>query len=819
MLRLIASAELERRRRSKAWVDRYYNDPAAFCSDVFGASLWQKQVEIAEAVRDNTSVAVRSGHKIGKALALDTPIPTPSGWTTMGDLRVGDEVFDETGKSCRVTFATEVMHNHECFLVRFSDGTEVVADAEHQWMTWSAAARRSAAPAKNPQIKPSVVTTKQIRDTLWSNNRGRNHAIPVAGAIQCAERDLPLDPYLLGVWLGDGTSKSGDITTMDHEIVDAFASDGYDVKPRPSCNCGKAWTYTMRGSGEKPSLFRTLSAMGVIGNKHVPDMYLRASEQQRRALLAGLMDTDGTCAPNGSVEFINKRKCLSDAVYELAASLGFKPSIRKKRATCNGKDCGTAYRVTFTPHEPVFKLAQKLARQHTGKTKPTWVRQREIVAVDPCESVPVRCIQVDSPSHLFLCSRAFIPTHNTRCVASLALWWCATRPRGFVILTSSSYTQVEEQLWPEVRKMYAAAARNGFPLGGKLNQSAEGGIRWPDGRRMFGMSTDKPERMGGYSGDQLLFIVDEASGIDEAIFEAIEGNMAGGARKVLVGNPTQLGGTFYDAFHDQLELWHTIHVSSEQTPNVLAGEAVVPGLATSEWVERCKLAWGENDPRYQVRVRGNFPGQAANSVVGLTTVEDAIARWNTTEAEGRLELGVDVARFGDDDSVITARRGLKAFRPVTVHGQDTVQIAGLVLMVARKLRSEGERVRVKVDGIGVGGGVVDQLRHHDEIDVIDVNVAEAATCDDYANLRSQIMFGTDEWFKAGGAIPNDKQLKSELVAPTYKFDARGRQVVEPKADMKKRLKRSPDRFDSLALAIYSPPLPPRGVGERSIGLF
>jgi hypothetical protein len=408
---------------------------------------------------------------------------------------------------------------------------------------------------------------------------------------------------------------------------------------------------------------------------------------------------------------------------------------------------------------------------------------------------------------------------KTTVVAALALWWACTRPTALVLLTSSSYTQVEEQLWPTVRKLYQRAARRGHPLGGRINQSAEGGIRWPDDRRMFGLSTDKPERMGGYSGSELLVIADEASGIQESIFEAVEGNMGGGGHKVLVGNPTQLGGTFYDAFHDQADLWETLHISSEETPNVIDGRMVIPGLATREWVERCKIAWGEDDPRYQVRVRGNFPGQAANSVIGLTTVEEAVARWNTTEADGQLELGVDVARFGDDDSVIIARRGKKAFRPVTVHGQDTVQIAGLALKIAHKLRSPNERVKIKVDGIGVGSGVVDQLKTHDDVDVVDVNVASAATDDEYANLRAQIWFATDDWLKDGGAIPGDKGLKGELVAPTYKFNARGKQVVEAKEDMKKRLKRSPDRADALGLSIYSPPMPPRGLGEQPIGIF
>jgi hypothetical protein len=435
-----------------------------------------------------------------------------------------------------------------------------------------------------------------------------------------------------------------------------------------------------------------------------------------------------------------------------------------------------------------------------------WRRQKEILLA--------------ALAHKAVAVRSGHKVGKTTVVAALALWWCSTRANALVILTSSSYTQVDEQLWPQVRKLHSQALRRGCPLGGRICQTAEGGIKWPGGRRMFGMSTDKSERMGGYSGDELLFVVDEASGIDESIYEAIEGNMAGGARKILVGNPTQIGGTFYDAFHADCGQWHTIHVSSEETPNVAAGKTVVRGLATLEWIEGRRLAWGENDPRFAVRVRGDFPAQGANSVISLQTVESAIARWNDVEAKGHLEIGVDVARFGDDDSVITPRRGNKAFRSVVVHGQDTLQVVGWVLKVARGLRVRGEIPRVKVDGIGVGSGVVDVLRSHaGEVDVDDVNVAEAATCEEYSNLRAQIWFGLNDWLKDGGAIPSDTILKAELVTPTYKFDARGRLAIERKEDMKKRIQRSPDRSDSLALAVYSPAQSPRGVGNQSLGLY
>lgn len=463
---------------------------------------------------------------------------------------------------------------------------------------------------------------------------------------------------------------------------------------------------------------------------------------------------------------------------------------RKPKAAQPSTDRFAAYR-----HDPVRFCSEVL-----GFTP--WNRQADILeAVRDHPAVAVRS------GHKIGKSTA---------AAATGLWWCATRPRALVIMTSSSYTQVKEILWPEVRRLYRTARQ---PIGGELFKTPDGGLSFDDGRRMFGMSTDETERMGGYSGAELLFLIDEASGVDEAIFEAIEGNRAGGGRVCMYGNPTQPTGTFCDAFGAQAEFWYGLHVSSEETPNVVQGRVVIPGLATREWVDERRRKWGEDDPRYLVRVRGNFPGQAPNSVIGVTVVEDAMARWNGVQAEGRLEIGVDVARFGDDDSVIQARRGLKAFRPVVVHGQDTVQIAGHALKVARALRRDGERPRVKVDVIGVGAGVADQLRQHTDIEVVDVNVAEASTDEENANLRSQLWFATAQWLKNGGAIPADRALKAELVAPTYKFDARGRQVVEPKDAMKKRLQRSPDRADALALSIYSPPLPPRGVGERPVGLF
>ena len=179
--------------------------------------LHPKQMEVyASTCRFKVVVA---GRRWGKALALDTPIPTPHGWTTMGELRDGDEVFDESGKPCRVTHAHAVMHGRPCYEIEFSDGTKVVADEEHLWSTWDKAARKNVRRNPSGAHGAKVRTTRQIIDTLTTGTKGENnHSIPCAGAVQYPEARLRLDPYMLGAWLGDGDSRCAALTCGDEEL-------------------------------------------------------------------------------------------------------------------------------------------------------------------------------------------------------------------------------------------------------------------------------------------------------------------------------------------------------------------------------------------------------------------------------------------------------------------------------------------------------------------------------------------------------------------------------------------------------------------------
>lgn len=415
---------------------------------------------------------------------------------------------------------------------------------------------------------------------------------------------------------------------------------------------------------------------------------------------------------------------------------------------------------------------------------------------------------------------------KTNSIAIATLWWFATRLRAKVVLTSSTDAQIETQLWPEIRGLYSNAK---VALGGKMNLSHQTGLRAEDGRHVFGISTNKTDNMGGHSGAELLFLADEASGIKDVIFQAIEGNLAGGGRLGMFGNPIRTSGTFFEAFHSKAEFWHRIHVSSAMTPNVVSGQDLIPGLATRAWVElKTREHGGPGDPQFDVRVAGNFPQQSENAIIGLSDVDDAQQRWRMPVAtDGVLELGVDVARFGDDETVIYARRGNYFYPPVVLRSMDGIDVAGHVLKMVRELRvgtpvvttsrtaageqqsmrlAEVPKVKIDVTG-GTGGSPFDVLkRHRDEVEAIGITVSESATEERFSRLRDQLWFAARDFLRQGGAIPDDPALVGELIGPTYKFDIRGRIKVESKDEMKARLEnhRSPDRADALALAIYQP---------------
>ena len=375
------------------------------------------------ATRDvSGSLAIAGELGAGKALATDTLIPTPTGWTRMADLAPGDQVFDESGRATLVLGVSEVMTGHRCYEVVFTDGSTITADAEHLWTTLPDRTTHQpspgAAPAPpTPRVDHGVCPTQTrtlllpregkrhdqreqvvcggwagLGTTITTEEMGRslrhggqlNHAIPAAAALALPDIDLPVDPYVLGIRLGESSRRID--AALDPEIHALVAA-----------------------AGQPYAESRTID---LLQDEHIPPAYLRAGTDQRRALLAGLLDADGTITESGAVQLTNSNQQLAWDAHELACSLGYRPTIRKVRTR------EPAWTVTWRTTDPVFWVTRKL--QSLAEIATTRNRFRYVTAVREVPSVPVRCIRVASPSRLYLAGRSMIPTHNSLTLKKLA---------------------------------------------------------------------------------------------------------------------------------------------------------------------------------------------------------------------------------------------------------------------------------------------------------------------------------------------------------------------------------------------------------------
>ena len=390
--------------------------------------------ELTNGLHPGQMIVVAARPAVGKALALDTPLPTPHGWTTMAAVRVGDLLVDGRGRPTRVLAATEVMTGRPCYEVEFSDGTVITADAQHQWLTDTRASRRSFHAARDPRNRTrnqrmfaEVRTTEQIAATLRTarGDRRLDHSVPLAQPLQLPDRtDLPLAPYVLGAWLGGGTCAAAQITTGDREIVAFLEAEGLAVRPtaaamRYSLTLPVDTTPDREGRQCQPcrddgSVQELLRRAGVLGNRHIPVAYLRASEAQRRSLLAGLLDTDGTVTSGGGARFTTTSQRLLQDVSDLLAGLGYRVGASRKQVRGRSADSSVAYTLTFSSDEPVFRLSRKAHLHKELSARRSQRRNsRFIVEVRPVESVPVRCVEVDNDDHLYLAGRSMVPTHNS----------------------------------------------------------------------------------------------------------------------------------------------------------------------------------------------------------------------------------------------------------------------------------------------------------------------------------------------------------------------------------------------------------------------
>lgn len=410
-------------------------------------------------------------------------------------------------------------------------------------------------------------------------------------------------------------------------------------------------------------------------------------------------------------------------------------------------------------------------------------------------------------------------------LARIVLWFLSNFPHSNVITTAPTFRQVEQLLWRDIR----IAHRNAIiPVGGTMLMT-----RWEIDLDWFaiGLSTDIPENFQGFHAPYILVVVDEASGVPENIFEAIDGITSGGiAVVIMIGNPTKISGSFAKAMKspDVIKL----HISGFDTPNVKAGYTIVPGLMAPDYPEKMARKYGKDSDVYRIKVLGEMPRAESDTLISVDDVEQAQRRklpdysklWicsnDAQEYDGdsacpkcgktdrRLKfpkkMGVDVARFGNDDSVIVIRQGGKVLRRESRHGQDTMEIAGWAKRVSKEESITAENMFVDV--IGIGAGVVDRLKELG-LTVNAVNVADKAVDEEaYVNLRAEASWAVRKAFKDGDVeLPENDENFLELTNIKYKFPG-GRIQIEAKEDMKKRGLQSPDTADALMLT-YAPSKP------------
>ena len=402
---------------------------------------------------------------------------------------------------------------------------------------------------------------------------------------------------------------------------------------------------------------------------------------------------------------------------------------------------------------------------------------------------------------------------KTFTAAMAILWFLYTHKKAIVLSTAPTWRQVEKLIWKEIRSAYREAL---IPLGGNLLPKAPELHLINDEWYAAGLSTNEPDRFQGFHEEHILVVVDEAAGVKLEIYEAIEGILtSSGARLLLIGNPTAIGTPFYDAFTKPLG-YKTFHISAYNTPNFTAcgitpediaqdtwqekvREIPYPRLITPQWVSDRFKGWGEDSAPYQVRVMGNFPQQGEDTLIPLLWIELAMERWEEMAEEKPVQLGVDVAAYGSDKTVIAVRKGQKLTELNVYSQKNTRETAGLVIHHA----SENDTRRIAVDEIGIGRGVVDSLEE-DGFEDVGVNVAEKSSDPErYHNLRAELWWNLRELLnpeKEPIALPPDDELLSELASVKYKVDARGAIQIESKEEMKKRLGHSPDRADAVVLA-------------------
>lgn len=377
----------------------------------------------------------------------------------------------------------------------------------------------------------------------------------------------------------------------------------------------------------------------------------------------------------------------------------------------------------------------------------------------------------------------------------LALWFLFCFYPAKVITTAPTWPQVENILWSEIKHAYNTCQ---FPLGGRMLSTD---LKIEDDWFAVGFSTTGKAsereygatKFQGYHSENLLILLDEGPGVESSIWIAAETLITGDNNRIVaIGNPTSPTGPFFEACKSPL--WNKVNISCFDHPNVKEGKIIIPGAVTKEWIEERRQEWGEDSPLWIAKVLGEHPAEGSDTLIPLSWLEACVGL--DLPSDGEKRLGVDVARYGGDMTVLARIYGQVVQPLEAVNKKDTNWTSGRV----KVLNLTDKFTAIAVDDTGVGGGVTDALED-DGIDVDAMNFGASPMDSTFENLKAEIYWNLREDIRNKAiSLPDDKELINQLASIKYGYTRKGKIKIESKDDMKNRGLKSPDKADALAIA-------------------
>lgn len=764
-----------------------------------GPKEWQKEIliEIGEKLKEledpeevfETAIqeAVASGHGIGKAQPNSLIIETPQGPKKWGDLSVGDEVFGVDGRPVKIV-AVHPQGQKDIYSVNFDDGSSTLTCKDHVWTVKGRQERR--------RSKDFIeITTGQLLESKIKRSNGKSVArqfeIPTQSPVEYPTKTLPIHPYLMGVWLGDGSKNKAGFTKQYPEIAEKLKGLGYDIVER------KGYYYSVRGCVDdfrKTGVFDLKSC-----ERYVPSDFLRGSIDQRLELLRGLLDTDGEVSTKGSVIYNTTSPRLRDDVLFLGRSLGFKckvqPTHKQGAYLSDGErvECRTCYRITISTNDVSLFYTQKRAiRQKSFEDRyiKRWIDSIELIGREECQ-----CITVANADGLYL-TNDFIVTHNSALVAWIILWGMSTFEDCKGVVTANTENQLKTKTWAEVSKWHSLMInKHWFKFTATALFSTD-----PDHERtwrfdMIPWSERNTEAFAGLhnEGKRIIVIFDEASAIPDVIWEVTEGALTDEDTQIMwiaFGNPTRNTGRFRECFRRLKHRWLNRQIDSRTVEGTNKKQL-------QNWVDD----YGENSDMVKIRVRGMFPSVSARQFISTDYVDNAYGKHLREQQYDFAPkiITVDPAWTGEDELVIAMRQGL-AFKILKVMPKNDNDV--LVANTIAQLEDQENADAVFID-LGYGTGIYSAGKTMGR-DWMLVGFNDRSDDEGCLNKRAEMWKKGRDWLREGGAIPEDQGLYDELIGPETVPRHDGKIQIESKESMKKRGLASPNKADTLMMSFAYP---------------